>query len=105
MAASDGDSVGAVAADLWDWQLRENPEVATALGDHRFDGRLTDLSTDAVARRGTEARALLRRLDALGPLAGEDAIAADVLRHHLAEPIDVDRLRLTEIAVDQMDGL
>ncbi|HEY8209232.1 MAG TPA: DUF885 domain-containing protein [Myxococcaceae bacterium] len=104
MSASDGDSVGAVAADFWDWQLRENPEMATALGDYRFDARLTDLSADAFARRGMEARALVRRLDAIGPQAGEDAITADVLRHHLAEPIDADRLRLAEIAVDQMDG-
>lgn len=104
MAASDGDSVGAVAADFWEWQLQERPEMATALGDHRFDGRLTDLSVEAAARRGMEARALMRRLDELGPQAGEDAVTADVLRHHLIEPIDADRVCLAEIAVDEMDG-
>src|SRR3954470_12222380 len=34
--------------------LRENPESATSLGDHRFDDRLTDYS--AVARNREQAR-------------------------------------------------
>lgn len=104
MAASGPDSVGAVAADFWEWQLREHPESATALGDRRYDERLTDLSADGFARRAFDAHELVRRLDALGPLSGEDEITADLLRSHLAETIDVQRLRLPEIAVDPVDG-
>jgi len=104
MAASEPDSVGAVAADFWEWQLRENPEVATALGDHRYDERLTDLSPDGVARRAFDAHEFVRRLDALGPRAQEDEITADLLRQHLAELIDLQRLRLPEIAVNPMEG-
>ncbi len=104
MAAPGEDSVGAIAADLWEWQLREFPEDATSLGDHRFDDRLTELSADAHARRGKAARELARRLDALGALDGEDAITADVLRLQLSEQIDADRLRLEQLAIDQMDG-
>ena len=104
MAGPGEDSIGAVAADFWEWQLRENPEDATALGDHRFDDRLTDLSAEAYARRGEAARELSRRLDALGALTGENAITADVLRLQLAETVDAERLHLEQIALNQIDG-
>src|SRR4051812_27632076 len=42
--------------------LRENPESATSLGDHRFDDRLTDYS---VAARGREQARLVRYRDEL----------------------------------------
>jgi uncharacterized protein (DUF885 family) len=34
----------------WEWQLHDNPRTATAVGDHRYDDRLQDLS-EAVAKR------------------------------------------------------
>jgi len=104
MVASEPDSVGAIAADFWEWQLRENPEAATALGDRRYDERLADLSPDGFARRAFDAGEFVSRLDALGPRSGEDEITADLLRQHLAETIDLQRLRLPEIAVDPVDG-
>jgi len=104
MAASGPDSVGALAADFWEWQLRENPEAATALGDRRYDERLTDLSAGGFARRASDAHEMVRRLDALGPLSGEEQITADLLRRHLNETIDIQRLRLPEIAVDPVEG-
>src|SRR4051812_47775735 len=104
-AASPGaDSVTAVASDFWEWQLRENPEDATSVGDHRYDDRLTDLSAEGFSRRAKAARALERRLDDLGTLSTEDAITADVLRLQLSETIGAERLHLERIAVDQMDG-
>src|SRR4051812_18052122 len=43
--------------------LRENPESATSLGDHRFDGRLSDYSA---AARNREQERLVRYRDELG---------------------------------------
>ena len=105
MAAPAADSIGAIASDFWEWHLQEHPEEATSLGDHRYDDRLTDLSAPAHARRAEAARALARRLDALGELTGEDAVTADVLRLELAEIIDSERFHLEQVAVDHMDGL
>ena len=34
----------AVADDYWEFYLRENPEVATVLGEYRDNARLTDYS-------------------------------------------------------------
>ena len=41
------------AASALDDLLRRNPEWATALGDHRFDDRVDDLSEDGLAHTAT----------------------------------------------------
>jgi len=39
-----------IAKDYIEQELRANPEEATELGDHRFDGELTDYSSEAQAK-------------------------------------------------------
>lgn len=65
--------------------LSTNPESATALGDHRFDDRLTDYSADA---RHAQIAALRRELDdlakiATGELTGPNRIDYQILRVNL----------------------
>src|SRR5438046_9967818 len=40
-----------IAHDYIERELETNPEEATELGDHRFDGRLTDYSPEARAKQ------------------------------------------------------
>src|SRR5437867_4031214 len=49
-ATSQDDAFQKIAHDYVEQYLRTNPEHATELGDHRFDGRLTDYSSDARAK-------------------------------------------------------
>jgi uncharacterized protein (DUF885 family) len=49
-AISHDDAFQKVAHDYVEKYLRANPEQATELGDHRFDGALTDYSADARSR-------------------------------------------------------
>ena len=61
----------------WQWQMQQFPERATAIGDHRYDDRLTDASPEAVAAREQHARdylKALRRID-LDVLTGEDRVS------------------------------
>src|SRR5215470_7760233 len=46
-ATSQDDAFQKVAHDYIKQYLRANPEDATELGDHRFDGELTDYSPEA----------------------------------------------------------
>src|SRR5205823_7450662 len=46
----------ALFAEQWQWTLREFPEFATFLGDHRHDDRLSDQSAAAVLRRRAARR-------------------------------------------------
>src|SRR6266699_7185492 len=49
-ATSQDDAFQKIAGDYIEQYLQANPEDATELGDHRFDGRLTDYSSKARAK-------------------------------------------------------
>jgi uncharacterized protein (DUF885 family) len=49
-ANSQDDAFQKIAHDYVEQYLRANPEQATELGDHRFDGQLTDYSREALAK-------------------------------------------------------
>jgi uncharacterized protein (DUF885 family) len=107
--APPGDPASAFAAlahDYWEWQLRENPENATTLGDHRFDDRLSDLSAAARARRQEEVRGMQRRLQAIdrAKLGGEDRVSWDVMRIELLQALGYQEHGFHLWAVDQMGG-
>lgn len=76
--------------------LQRNPEEATALGDHRFDARLTDYSPDAFAKERKAAasfREQLGKIDA-AQLTGANKIDVQILRDALDyELFQLDELR------------
>ena len=49
-ATSQDEAFQKIAGDYVEQYLRANPEQATDLGDHRFDGELTDYSAEAQAK-------------------------------------------------------
>jgi uncharacterized protein (DUF885 family) len=65
----------------WEYVLKEFPERATALGDHRYDDRLTDRSAAAVAARRAHHRARLDTVRSIdrSRLEGEDRLSWDIL--------------------------
>src|SRR4051812_19840124 len=56
--------------------LETNPETATALGDHRFDDRLTDYSQEALSKAEKLHRELLSGLNKIdaGALTGANRV-------------------------------
>jgi uncharacterized protein (DUF885 family) len=67
-ATSSDDKFQKIAHDYIERELQANPEEATELGDHRFDGRLTDYSSQARAKdlaTQKEFREKLNTLDGL----------------------------------------
>lgn len=63
----DDAELEAVIEDHWTWMLESYPEFATRLGDHRFDDRLTDMSSAALEARRADARTFIGRLRAIAP--------------------------------------
>src|SRR2546421_7281467 len=49
-ATTQDDTFQKIARDYVEQYLQANPEQATELGDHRFDGKLTDYSPEARAK-------------------------------------------------------
>src|SRR5713226_7748057 len=80
------------------------PLFATALGDHRFDAKLDDLSPDA-HRKVIDALAQLRaELTTLAPseLSAEEQLTLEMLRRQLADADAVEACSAPGWVVDQM---
>src|SRR5262245_59915019 len=95
-----------IAEDYWEGVLGRNPVVATFVGDDRYNDRLPDVGPSG---RSAEQTALEAVLDQLQPfesadLSSEDRITWDMLRISARAGLDSIRLRLDELAVDQMNG-
>ncbi len=75
----------------WQEDLADDPMAATALGDHRFDHLLTDMSPEAIAKRNQLG---YTRLAALRKIPKEKLEKADQLNYDLFE-------RETRIRIDE----
>ncbi len=96
----------ALLEQYWEWQLREFPEQATWLGDHRYNDRLTDLSHDAIERRRQYTRQLRDRAKALdrSKLSGQDVLSLALLDWELGLAVDGQRFPTEVMILDQLDG-
>ncbi|MBA2585934.1 MAG: DUF885 domain-containing protein [Chthoniobacterales bacterium] len=79
-----------VAHDYVEGLLQANPEYATALGDHRFDNRLSDYSVEARAKELARAkgfRAKLEDLSDLSQLTGPNKVDVRLLKENVDNEI------------------
>src|SRR5207244_9890087 len=84
-ATSQDDAFQKIAHDYVEQYLRANPEQATELGDHRFDGQLTDYSSEARAKdlaTQKEFRDKLKALDG-SQLTGANNIDFRILKENI----------------------
>ena len=91
--AAPAERLRALMAAEWEFELREDPLMATSVGDRRYDDRLPGVSPADQARRRDSLEAFLRRLGEIdrGPLGPQDRVSAAMLEERL-------RLALGEIA-------
>ena len=92
LGAFDDDArrrLDAVVAEAWERDLVENPLLATAVGDHRFDDRLPSMARADLERRAEGARRLLERLLAVDPsgLAPTDRVSHRMLERQLRDEL------------------
>jgi uncharacterized protein (DUF885 family) len=93
--------------ELYQADLKETPERATAFGDYRYNDQLSDRSLAAINRRHTADLANLARLKAI-PTTGfpeQDLLSHDLLSRVLQQRIDDYDLKEFEMPVDQMNGV
>ncbi len=90
----------------WQYELRSDPEMATTLGDTRYNDRLTDHSLQ-FHRSDVEAkRKFLARFEALDP-AGfpqQSALSRDLMIRNLRQEIEGAQFKSWEMPVNQMAG-
>ena len=84
-ATSQDDAFQKIAGDYIEQYLQANPEDATELGDHRFDGQLTDYSSDARAKDVATQKEFRNKLKAIdgSQLTGANNIDFRILKENI----------------------
>jgi uncharacterized protein (DUF885 family) len=84
-AAPQDDQFQKIAHDYIEQYLQANPEDATELGDHRFDGQLTDYSSDARAKDLATQKAFRDKLNDVdgSQLTGANNIDLRILKENI----------------------
>src|SRR5437763_9902362 len=102
-ATSQDDSFQKVAHDYVEQYVQANPEQATELGDHRFDGELTDYSAEARAKDLATQKEFRDKLNAIdgSQLTGANNIDLRILK----ENIDYEMFRAEELKEPEWNPL
>ncbi|PYL52787.1 MAG: DUF885 domain-containing protein [Verrucomicrobia bacterium] len=102
-ATTQDDAFQKIAHDYVEQYLRANPEDATELGDHRFDGRLTDYSPEARAKDLSTQKEFRDKLNAIdgSQLTGANNIDFRILK----ENIDYEIFRAEELKEPEWNPL
>jgi uncharacterized protein (DUF885 family) len=84
-ATSQDDAFQKIAGDYIEQYLQANPEDATELGDHRFDGQLTDYSSDARAKDLATQKEFRDKLNAIdgSQLTGANNLDFRILKENI----------------------
>ncbi len=97
----------ALFEELYQADLKNAPERATAFGDYRYNDQLSDRSLAAVERRHTSDVAYVDRLKAIST-AGfpeQDILSHDLLTRVLNQRLSDYELKEYEMPIDQMNGV
>jgi len=91
----------------WEYELRAEPEYATALGDKRYNDRLSDRSPAFYQSDTERKREFLRRFEAVEAkgLSEQDALSLTLIIRQLRQEIEGSQFKSWEMPVNQMDGL
>ena len=105
--AGPTEDFGALLADHWEWQMRENPVRASRMGDRRFNDQWTDMSLDAIERRQGEQQEFLRRLRFIdsSELTETDQLNYDLFRRSLENSIDDHQFKNYLMPMSQRGGV
>src|SRR5213082_1606207 len=84
-ATTQDDAFQKIAHDYVEQYLRANPEDATELGDHRFDGQLTDYSPEARAKDLSTQKEFRDKLNAVdgSQLTGANNVDFRILKENI----------------------
>jgi uncharacterized protein (DUF885 family) len=105
-ADSPRDQLRSLFDEEWQYTLRTNPEWATALGDSRYNDRLSDNSPQFFQSDLEQRRKFLARFEAINPatLPPQDALSRQLMMRALREQIEGSQFKNWEMPVNQMDG-
>jgi uncharacterized protein (DUF885 family) len=94
-------------ATQWQYELKTNPELATYVGDPRYNDRLRDLSPEAIAADDAENErqlALFTAIDSAG-FSAEELLNKELMIRSLRQAVRDTQFKEWEMPADQMNGI
>lgn len=94
-------------ADEWEYELRESPELATSIGDYRYNDRWSDASLAHVQVQKRDLQGWLDKFQKFDPsgLDEQDTLSLQLMVRNLKERIEGIDLKTYEMPVDQFNGV
>lgn len=97
----------ALLDEEWQYQLRNAPELATTIGDYRYNKLWTDYSLEQIARDKVTTAWFLKRFEAVDPatLNEQEQISRAMMIRQLQDKLEGIRLKTYEMPIDQVQGV
>jgi uncharacterized protein (DUF885 family) len=94
-------------ADEWEYTLQHSPELATNVGDERYNDRLSDLSDKAIAENLTHTRQALAKFEAVDVTGfpEQERLNQVLMMRGLREDLERARFKDWEMPVSQFNGI
>jgi uncharacterized protein (DUF885 family) len=94
-------------ADEWEYTLRTQPELATQVGDNRYNNRLSDFSDKAIADDLEHTRQALARFDAIDVTGfpEQEKLNRALMLRSLHETLDNAQFKDWEMPANQFGGI
>jgi len=97
----------ALIAEHWEYTLRRSPELASILGDRRYNDRWSNLSSEAIAADLAQTKVFLSRFEAIDTtgLPEQEALNHQLMVRSLKERLDDARFEDWLMPINQFSGL
>jgi uncharacterized protein (DUF885 family) len=99
--------LSAALAQEWEYQLQVHPEMATYIGDNRFNDRVSDHSAKFFAENLEHAKRTLQSIESIDTAGfpAQEQLNKILMVRRLRERIESSRFKDWEMPVDQMNGV
>jgi len=93
--------------EQWEYTLRKSPELASILGDRRFNDQVSDVSERAVLEDQVMTRKFLARFETVDTTAfsEQERLNRDLMVNNLRESLGWTGLQIWQTPVNQMSGI
>ena len=101
------DALDKLLAEEWEYQLKQAPEMATSIGDYRYNDKLSDASLEHVRESAEKSRQWLARFEAIDTTGfpEQERLNQALMVRNLRESLEGYQLKVWEMPVNQMSGV
>lgn len=100
-------ALSAVFDDYWEDNLKHSPELASTIGDKRYNDKISDYSVKAINDGLAREQSFLMRLAAIDTagLTDQEKVSRELLLRHFAEDAEAANFKEWEMPLNQMEGI